>query len=570
MLRVSTLALIAGTASQLGAQQLRGVVRDSVRALPLPGAVVTLLDSAGLPLGRAISAADGHFVVAPSRPTRAVRVRVVRIGYRPVEVGPMSKTNTLEIAMAKLPPILATVRVTGSELCSGSTSADALELWEQAKAGLLATVVARETKPATVQALTYKRVTTTTDERVTQQTSQLTSAYSNRPFVAAAEASFFAQRGFMQEDASGRLFSAPDADVLLDEAFAATHCFHIEAADKDHPDQIGLAFSPARGRDALVEVAGVIWIDRVSPQLRSLDFRYTGLEPAATRAGSGGHVEFRTMENGLSFIERWHLRLVTLTAEQRPQDMTKGLPTDRRRRTDFRVADLRVSGGIVLAATWPDGTAWRDSAAGLKGSVVQLHSSLSVPAALVSLEGAKLETQTSADGSFELAPIVPGRYTVVVADTTLGAYSAPRSAQMTVDVSRGRLTTIRVELPPLVDVIRDVCRGQPMPRETSMIVGRVSVPGVPRPSGRVVASWQANFNNGNLLTSENGVGRQVAINGAEQRVDLDDEGHFVVCGVTRDRPIHLRYMENQRAVDTTVVIKGALLHPVEWRLVLPP
>jgi len=482
----------------------------------------------------------------------------------------MSKTNTLEIAMAKLPPILATVRVTGSELCSGSTSADALELWEQAKAGLLATVVARETKPASVQALTYKRVTTTTDERVTQQTSQLTSAYSNRPFVAAAEASFFAQRGFMQEDANGRLFSAPDADVLLDEAFAATHCFHIEAADKDHPDQIGLAFSPARGRDALVEVAGVIWIDRVSPQLRSLDFRYTGLEPAATRAGSGGHVEFRTMENGLSFIERWHLRLVTLTAEQRPQDMTKGLPTDRHRRTDFRVADLRVSGGIVLAATWPDGTAWRDSVAGLTGSVVQLHSSLSVPAALVSLEGAKLETQTSADGSFELAPIVPGRYTVVVTDTTLGAYAAPRSAQMTADVSRGRLTTIRVELPPLVDVIRDVCRGQQMPRETSMIVGRVSLPGVPRPSGRVVARWQANFNNGNLLTSENGVGRQVAINGAEQRVDLDDEGHFVVCGVARDRPIHLRYTENQRTVDTTVVIKGALLHPVEWRLVLPP
>jgi len=101
-----------------------------------------------------------------------------------------------------------------------------------------------------MQALTYKRITTTTDERVTQQSTELTSGYSNRPFVAPAEASFFARRGFMQEDAAGRLYSAPDADVLLDEDFAATHCFHIDGADTEHPGQIGLAFAPARGRDA--------------------------------------------------------------------------------------------------------------------------------------------------------------------------------------------------------------------------------------------------------------------------------------------------------------------------------
>lgn len=571
-MRFSTLAVIAvaGISAHLGAQQVRGVVRDSSLAAPLSGAVVTLLDSAGTSVSRAISDASGSFVL--TRTTRAVRLRVVRIGYRPQVVGLPAGPNTVEIAMAKLPPMLAAVRVTDSELCPGANaSTNAVELWEQAKAGLLATVVARETKPAKMQALTYKRITTTTDERVTEQSTQLTSGYSNRPFIAPAEASFFARRGFMQEDAAGRLYSAPDADVLLDEDFAATHCFHIEGADPEHPGQIGLAFAPARGRDALVDVAGVIWMDRITPQLRSLDFLYTGLEPAATRARSGGHIEFRTMENGLTFIERWRLRLATLLVDERSRDVASGIPNERRNRADFRVADLRESGGVVLAASWPDGTNWRDSLSGLTGSVVQLHLPISIPAAVVSLSGTDAETQTSSNGSFELSPVVPGRYTVVVTDTTLAEYAAPRSTKLTADIVRGRLTTIRVELPPLVDVIRDVCREQRMPRGTSMIIGRVILPGATRPSGRVLARWQANYNNGSPVTSENGLGRAVAVNGAEQRVDLDDAGHFVVCGVARERPIHLRYMEGERFADTTVITADTLMHPVEWRpMVSPP
>jgi len=571
-MRFSTLAVIAvaGISAHLGAQQVRGVVRDSSLAAPLPGAVVTLLDSAGTSVSRAISDASGSFVL--TRTTRAVRLRVVRIGYRPQVVGLPAGPNTVEIAMAKLPPMLAAVRVTDSELCPGANaSTNAVELWEQAKAGLLATVVARETKPAKMQALTYKRITTTTDERVTEQSTQLTSGYSNRPFIAPAEASFFARRGFMQEDAAGRLYSAPDADVLLDEDFAATHCFHIEGADPEHPGQIGLAFAPARGRDALVDVAGVIWMDRITPQLRSLDFLYTGLEPAATRARSGGHIEFRTMENGLTFIERWRLRLATLLVAERSRDVASGIPNERRNRADFRVADLRESGGVVLAASWPDGTNWRDSLSGLTGSVVQLHLPISIPAAVVSLSGTDAETQTSSNGSFELSPVVPGRYAVVVTDTTLAEYAAPRSTKLTADIVRGRLTTIRVELPPLVDVIRDVCREQRMPRGTSMIIGRVILPGATRPSGRVLARWQANYNNGSPVTSENGLGRAVAVNGAEQRVDLDDAGHFVVCGVARERPIHLRYMEGERFADTTVITADTLMHPVEWRpMVSPP
>ena len=571
MSRRSILTLIAliGIASRLGAQQLRGVVRDSARTVSLPGAVVTAFDSAGAPIGRAISDAAGRFVLA--LPRTAARLHTVRIGYRPRDATMPAIGDTLQIVMSRLPPMLATVRVTGSELCPGGNAASgAVELWEQAKAGLLATVVARDTKPAKVQALTYRRVTTPTDERVTEQTTQVTSGYSNRPFIAPAEASFFAARGFMQEDTSGRLYSAPDADVLLDDAFAATHCFRTQPADNDHHGQIGLGFSPARGRDALVDVTGVVWIDGVSPQIRSIDFRYTGLEPAAERVGSGGHIEFRSMENGVAFIERWRLRLATLVADgNQRMDFAPGFARSRRSRNEFHVAELRESGGMVLAAAWPDGVTWIDSLDGLNGRVSQLHSALSIPAAVVALSGTNAQTLTTAEGAFELAPVVPGRYDLVVTDTTLSEYAAPRSVQLSADVSRGHLKTVHVELPSLADVIRDVCRDQPLPRATSMILGRLTTAGTERPTGRVVARWQATYNSGSPVTAENSTGRPIAINGAEQRVDMDDKGRFVVCGVARGRPIHLRYVEGDRFADTTVFVGDTLLHPVNWRVILP-
>src|SRR6185503_1178837 len=49
---------ITGTllcAAQLSAQQITGVVRDSILTWPIPGAVVSLFDSAGHPLARGIT-----------------------------------------------------------------------------------------------------------------------------------------------------------------------------------------------------------------------------------------------------------------------------------------------------------------------------------------------------------------------------------------------------------------------------------------------------------------------------------------------------------------------------------
>src|SRR4029077_20582217 len=68
-------------ATPLGAHQLRGVVRDSASGLPIPGAVLVLLDSSGNALGRNITNERGQYVIVLSSAVR--RVQVLRIGFRP-------------------------------------------------------------------------------------------------------------------------------------------------------------------------------------------------------------------------------------------------------------------------------------------------------------------------------------------------------------------------------------------------------------------------------------------------------------------------------------------------------
>ena len=76
VLRVLVFSLILGRAA--AAQELRGSVRDSASRQPIPGAVLLLLDSAGLTLGRSITNDRGEFriVFLP----QLVRLRALRRG----------------------------------------------------------------------------------------------------------------------------------------------------------------------------------------------------------------------------------------------------------------------------------------------------------------------------------------------------------------------------------------------------------------------------------------------------------------------------------------------------------
>ena len=378
--------------SFLGAQRVRGVVFDSALNSPIPGVVVSVLDSASRVGARTITDGQGRFNL--DVPASVPKLRLMRIGYRLRDIAlGAGRDGEIRLVMERVPPILERVQVQDTELCPGSADRGAaFQLWDQARTGLLATVVARESKPANATTLVFERTMSPSDEIVRKQTTRTSRGRTTRPFVASFEPGVFARFGYMVEDSRGRTFNAPDADVLMHESFALTHCFRLRAADDAHRGQIGLAFAPApgRGRDSLVDVSGVIWMDAASPQLRTLDFIYTSLEPAAMSARAGGHIEFRTMPNGVAFIERWVLRLPSLELidTRLPGSATvarSARGTPRSQRADTRVNQIGETGGIVISAIWDDGTEWNDTPSIVAGFVKGRRTTTPVTDAVVFL-----------------------------------------------------------------------------------------------------------------------------------------------------------------------------------------
>ncbi|MGH7688437.1 MAG: carboxypeptidase-like regulatory domain-containing protein, partial [Gemmatimonadaceae bacterium] len=128
-------------------------MRDSVSGLVVPGAVISAFDSAGHPGLRTISDETGRFTldVAPG----PARLRVIRLGFEPrsVAVPPTAQERAagLEVRMLALPALLTQVHVSDHAICPGNADrSGALGLWEQARAGLLAAVVARQSKPGNI------------------------------------------------------------------------------------------------------------------------------------------------------------------------------------------------------------------------------------------------------------------------------------------------------------------------------------------------------------------------------------------------------------------------------------
>ena len=279
-------AMLCTVSHALEAQQLRGMVRDSALATPIPGAVVSIVDSSGSVAGRTIADGSGRFCArgaaaggAPPRDSHRLSTAGPRDAI--AEDGIVPGRNMLRLHAGAR-------RGTGprdSELCPGSSDrGPAFQLWEQARAGLLAAVVAREANPAIATSLAFKRRLTERDEVVTSQETKTRHGWTTR-FIASAPPGFFAAGLYDGRLHRPQSFFAPDADVLLDESFTVTHCSTCSGPTMATSGSGGprlLTTAPASKNDSVVDVNGVIWMDRGLPASPcSLDFK-------VHRTGTGG------------------------------------------------------------------------------------------------------------------------------------------------------------------------------------------------------------------------------------------------------------------------------------------
>jgi hypothetical protein len=543
-----------------GAQStVRGVVRDSATAGAIPAAVVTALDANGKVVARSMTNVAGRFTVSAAN---AIKLRVVRIGFSPRDVAlPVNSTDgPIAIAMAHIPPLLEAVQVSGQELCPESSErGGAFAVWDQAKAGLLATVVARDANPAIATTLTFERREASSDGLVHQQVVRTTRGSTTRPFIAPASPAVLAQSGYMKESEATRTFYAPDADVLLDDSFASTHCFHLQNADAIHLGQIGLAFTPMRGLSHAVDVAGVIWTDGATTALASVDFRYTGVQDAGDH-GPSGHIEFRTVSNGIAFVERWNLRIPILVYPAVTSGVRIGGRYGDTPRSNPTADETYVAGGSVLAAQWPDSVTWSSEVTGVTGVVTDHGNDAPLAGVVASVAGTSDTSTTDDAGKFSI-PLIPGRYTLVVRDTSLVAFARDRAESRVVDVALGKPANARVVLPAMSETIAQMCRIKVESANPAMLTGRVYFPDDKMAkSARIRVTWNIPFEQ-----TLNASPLMEHLRELDRDADVDARGRFVVCGVPFEQSMHVQLIYKGGSADTTVTIRRVLHGSLEWK-----
>jgi len=433
------------------AQTLRGTVRDSSSGVPIPGAVVTLLDSAAGVAARTTTDEGGQFrAVLMGNGVRAVRV--VRLGFRPRTVTlPDARDGVIriDVPMTSIPMSMQSVNVTAGSGCpSRPDRALAAAVLEQARAGLLATVVARSDKPAHMTRLRATRFVDLVSNQVVHQRVRIDS--SGTPFGsfgAARSAADFVRLGFRSDSAGLERYYGPDAEVLLDDRFTSAYCFHLAAAEPTRPNQIGLGFRPPNRRNGRIDVDGAIWIDTVARALVDIEYRYLGTDPRGDSFRPGGHIAFRTMPNGVVVIDRWSIRLVS----GQGADMSSVVP-GLANRSFYGIEGV----GELARATWADGYTWLGPLGTLHVRVVS-PDGRPVPGAVVRLADTDYRATADMNGNVGITDLMPGRYVVIRFDPDLAAIGVPVDTLLEFVAGRGRTLITRIKVPELRDYVGDRC-----------------------------------------------------------------------------------------------------------------
>lgn len=320
-------------APALAAQTVRGVVDGGAGAVP-PDLTAALVTPAGERVAPRLVGPDGRFTLtAPSPGT--YRVVLYRVGFQRVTSAPVALAAGAEPAVVRLRPPLARVRLDGAGSGPGAAvlegvrvtaargcaprpdAARAAVLWGEVRKALDAAALALDAGALDAATAEYWREIAPGTGRPRRERRVESWARVRTPFVTRPAAELLGE-GFVRAVGDSLEAYVPDARLLLDPAFLATHCFGVResaagAAGAPGPDVVGLTFAPARP-GGVPGVRGVLWVDRATAELRSLAFDYVGLPGrwaalSGPLAAAGGTVTFARLPSGLWVVRRWVVRV---------------------------------------------------------------------------------------------------------------------------------------------------------------------------------------------------------------------------------------------------------------------
>ena len=289
---------------------------ESAGDVPVGGALVALLD------GRDSVVAEGLSTEAGRRMLRAppgtYRVRARRIGFLPFVSPPVVLPHDGELRLAVETPqvVLGDIVVNSKSPCKRSDPGpDALGVvWDEIDKALRASQLTTRDLAGFGQALSYRRQVGLNGAVVSSDTTFF-QIRETRPFGAIDPVKLASDGYVLGDEVRGWHYFAPDEVVLLSEPFAATHCFHL-TRERERPGEIGVAFEPVPLR-SVPEIAGVLWVDERTSELREIIFRYVNAG-VLSRFNAGGFTRFTRVPSGAWLVSDWRLRVPLLAVKVEP------------------------------------------------------------------------------------------------------------------------------------------------------------------------------------------------------------------------------------------------------------
>ncbi len=318
------LTLHLGFTPALAAQQVRGRIVTEPDSIPVPHALLLLIDERGQEHARSTTSASGGFDLRAARPGR-FRLRIQRIGQRGWEAPPLDlavgTTLTLSLQVPntpfELPPLEVVARRSrcGVTLGDGSVAAAMLEA-AQTALGLAESEASSGRRAYAAES--YRRTVPDLGPIVD---STLTGTQLTGWPVQSADPDSLRIKGFVQGHwpppnavnvgpVNGPTYFAPDARVMFSDWFLKTHCIAVDTLSPGRRRAAVVArFEPAKDTRDAAALKGQLVFDRSTFGLRVLTFEFVARPRWAPRGSAGGQLRFARLPDGAWVPASWMLRV---------------------------------------------------------------------------------------------------------------------------------------------------------------------------------------------------------------------------------------------------------------------
>ncbi|MBK8246903.1 MAG: hypothetical protein IPK85_05830 [Gemmatimonadetes bacterium] len=214
----------------LVAQELRVTAVDSATGQPLAGVIISVISANGAVRVHGLTDEVGGLRLRTDIGS-SIELTGQRVGLAAARLGPLTSAVGVQEVTLSLGPSrqrLSAVTITGRSQCGAmGAGTDAAQIWNEVRKALTASTFRARSAPA-LRVWRYVR-TLDMQDRVLQDSVTSREA-TNDPGFSSAPVTSVMQAGFVQTRDERQVYFAPDAAVLLSDAFVQEHCFRAGSA----------------------------------------------------------------------------------------------------------------------------------------------------------------------------------------------------------------------------------------------------------------------------------------------------------------------------------------------------